>query len=136
MTDPVLNATDPKANGKPRVTIVDLHQLLHLQRAAARGDAQSRFLAHAAIAVTQIVCNAPTYRPIRCTCCLHKTIISGDSYRIGIVMLGVPDPTIGLAFIVCDRCGKGYGRIDLAVARTVRRWLLAPDRTPDGGGQT
>jgi hypothetical protein len=133
MSDPALAA---EADDAMRVVIVPLTELLLLQRDAARGDDDAQYGTRAASEVIQVVNNAPAYLPIRYTCCLHKTIISGDSYRIGIVMPGVPGPTKGVAFIICDRCGKGYGRIDLAVARTVRRWLLAPDRTPDGGGQT
>jgi len=132
MSDPALAAME--ADGAMRVVIVPLTELLLLQRDAARGDDDAQYGARAASEVIQVVNNVPAYLPIRYTCCPQKMIVRGDSYRIGILMPGVPDPTIGLAFIVCDRCGKGYGRIDLAVARTVRRWLLAPDRT-SGGGQ-
>src|SRR4051794_13417390 len=120
--------------GNLRVVIVALNELLTLQRAAARGDAHSRYVAEAAIQVVQVVNNAPTYRPIRCMCCLHKPIIIGDSYRIGIIMPDVPGRAVWLLFVLCDLCARGYGRIDLTVARTMRRWLLrAPDRKPDGG---
>ena len=76
--------------------------------------------------------NVPAYLPIRYTCCPQKMIVRGDSYRIGIVLPGVPGPTKGVAFIVCERCGNAPRRIDSAASKAMRRWKLAPDRA--GGG--
>ena len=130
MNDPVLLAA--KADGAMRVVIVPLTELLLLQRDAARGDNDAHYVAWAASEVIQVVNNVPAYLPIRYTCCPQKMIVRGDSYRIGIVLPGVPGPTKGVAFIVCERCGNAPRRIGSAASKAMRRWRLAPDRA--GGG--
>jgi hypothetical protein len=133
MSDPVLLAAE--ADDAMRVVIVPLTELLLLQRDAARGDDDAQYVARAASEVIQVVNNAPAYLPIRYTCCPQKMIVRGDSYRIGIVMPGVPGPTRGVAVIVCERCGNTPRRIDSAASKAMRRWRLAPDRA-GGGGRT
>jgi hypothetical protein len=133
MSDPALAAME--ADDAMRVVIVPLTELLLLQRDAARGDDDAQYVARAASEVIRVVNNAPAYLPIRYTCCPQKMIVRGDSYRIGIVMPGVPGPTKGVAFIVCERCGNAPRRIGSAASKAMRRWRLAPDRA-GGGGQT
>lgn len=120
-----------------RIAIVPATELLLLQRDAAHGDADAGRITQAAISIGQEVAAASQDQPARCACC-SQDVLRSDPYLIGCVLPDVGEPTFGIGFLICDRCGFTPERLDATVAQMVRRSCPdddAEDRTPRGGGR-
>jgi hypothetical protein len=130
MSDPALDALYAKADGNPWTTTVDLRELLMLQRDAARGDANCRYVAGVALAMVLRVNNAPDSRPTRCGCC-SGTIRPGERYVICVALGGAAELTADAGCALCDTCG--VTPVTLAAAMRVPGEAVPPDRTRGGG---